>query len=90
MDTPSNCIFVCLKNHKGSIIIWIVIIVLKHFPLIAKFTCSKLDTNIKKNCMFKELEPQKWIVRVFFQTSFFSTKCAPFLLKIENDFNIDD
>jgi hypothetical protein len=26
----------------------------------------------------------------FFQTSFFSTKCAPFLLKIEKDFNIDD
>jgi hypothetical protein len=26
----------------------------------------------------------------FFQTSFISTKCAPFLLKIEEDFNIDD
>jgi hypothetical protein len=26
----------------------------------------------------------------FFQTSFFSTKCAPFLLTIEKDFNIDD
>jgi len=26
----------------------------------------------------------------FFQTFFFSTKCAPFLLKIGNDFNIDD
>jgi hypothetical protein len=39
--------------------------------------------------MFKALKP-----RVdnpcFFQTSFFFTKCAPFLLKIEEDFNIDD
>jgi hypothetical protein len=26
----------------------------------------------------------------FSQTSFFSTKCAPFFLKIEDDFNIDD
>jgi hypothetical protein len=26
----------------------------------------------------------------FFQMSFFSTKCAPFLLKIEEDFNIDN
>jgi hypothetical protein len=26
----------------------------------------------------------------FFQTSFFSTKSAPFLLKIEKNFNIDD
>jgi hypothetical protein len=27
---------------------------------------------------------------LFFQTSFFSTKCAPFILKIGEDFNIDD
>jgi hypothetical protein len=26
---------------------------LKYFPLIAKFTCSKLDTICLKNCMFK-------------------------------------
>ncbi len=26
----------------------------------------------------------------FFQTSFFPIKCAPLLLKIEEDFNIDD
>jgi hypothetical protein len=26
----------------------------------------------------------------FSQTSFFSTKCTPFLLKIGKDFNIDD
>ncbi len=26
----------------------------------------------------------------FFQMPFFSTKCAPFLLKVGEDFNIDD
>jgi len=30
---------------------------LKYFPLIAKFTCSKLDTICLKNCMFKTLKP---------------------------------
>ncbi len=39
--------------------------------------------------MFKAHKPQKWIVPVFFK-HFFSTKCAPFLLKIEENFNIDD
>ncbi len=29
-------------------------------------------------------------VLFFFQTSFFSTKCAPFFLKIKKDLNIDD
>jgi hypothetical protein len=27
---------------------------------------------------------------LFFPNLFFSTKCAPFLVKIEEDFNIDD
>ncbi len=44
MNTFLNCIFVCLKNHKGYIIIWIIIIFFEYFPLIAKFKCSKLDT----------------------------------------------
>jgi hypothetical protein len=40
--------------------------------------------------MFKALKLQAYTIFVFFQTSFFSTKFAPFLLKIEEDFNIDD
>jgi hypothetical protein len=28
--------------------------------------------------------------KIFFSNVFFSIKCAPFLLKIEEDFNIDD
>jgi len=39
--------------------------------------------------MFKTLKPQEWTIFNFFQTSFFSTKCAPFLLKLGKDFNID-
>jgi hypothetical protein len=38
--------FLCLKDQNRSKIIWIVINFLKHFPLIAKFTFSKLDTNL--------------------------------------------
>jgi hypothetical protein len=33
------------KDHKGTMIFWIVISFWEHFPLITKFTCSKLDTN---------------------------------------------
>jgi len=40
--------------------------------------------------MSKTLKPQKWIILVLFQMSFFKTKCTPFLLKIRKDFNIDD
>jgi hypothetical protein len=82
-----NYIFVCLKDHRGSIIVYIIIIFLEYFTLITKFTCSKLNTNQKKNCMFKTFKPWKWIVFIFLKRL---TKCAPFHLKIEKDFNIDD
>jgi hypothetical protein len=62
---------------------------LEYFPIIAKFTCSKLDTNEKKLACSKHSN-FKNEQSFFFQTSFLSTKCAPFLLKIEKDFNIDD
>jgi len=39
--------------------------------------------------LFKALKPQEWTV-LFFQMFFFPTKCAPFILKIREDFNIDD
>jgi hypothetical protein len=34
--------------------------------------------------MFKALKPQEWTIFIF------SSKCPPFLLKFEEDFNIDD
>jgi len=33
VDTPLNYTFVCLKDHKGSIIVWIVIIVFGIFSI---------------------------------------------------------
>jgi len=62
---------------------------LECFLLIANFTSSKFDTNQKCFCMFKALKPQEWIVLVFFSNMFFSTKYAPFLLKIGEEYNID-
>ncbi len=74
-------IFVCLKNHWWSLIVWIVIMFLEYFPLIAKNMCSKFNTNQKCFCMFKALKPQKWTFILFFKTFIFSTKCAPFFFK---------
>ncbi len=39
--------------------------------------------------MLKTFKPQKWTILVF-EKIFFFTKCAPFLLKFGEDFNIDD
>ncbi len=73
--------FVCLKDKKGSIIVWIIIIFLQYFPLIAKVTCSNLD--ITKECfyMFKTLKPRKDIH--FFQMSFFLPNVHHSLWKLE-------
>jgi hypothetical protein len=62
---------------------------LEYFLLIAKFTCSKLDTNqfffvCSKHSNFENGQ------FVFFSNVLFFTKCAPFLLKIGKDFNIND
>ncbi len=60
-----------------------------YFPLIAKFTFSKLDTK-KKNLYVENTQTLRVDNVCFFQIFFFSTKCTPFLLKIRVDFNIDD
>jgi hypothetical protein len=39
--------------------------------------------------MFKTFKPQEWIILVFFSNVLFYAKCAQFLLKIGEDFNID-
>ncbi len=46
----------------------------------SSFACLK-----HSNLLFKPLERI-----LFFQTSFFLIKCAPFLFKIGKDYNIDD
>jgi hypothetical protein len=42
VNTPYKCIFVYLKYHKGSIIVWIVIICSEHFPSIEKLHAQSL------------------------------------------------
>jgi hypothetical protein len=62
---------------------------LEYFSIIAKFTCSKLDTNQKCFYMFKTFRPQKWTIFVFFKHFFFYQMCT---IPFENwkGFNIDD
>jgi hypothetical protein len=59
------------KSQGKFIIIWIVIILLKYFPLITKFTCSKFDTNQKCFCRFKTFKLQEWTILIFFKHHFF-------------------
>ncbi len=40
--------------------------------------------------MFKTFKSQKLAIFIFSKCSFFTTKCAPFLLKIGEDSNIND
>jgi hypothetical protein len=62
---------------------------LEYFPLIVDFTCSKFETRKKMFLHVQSIQTLRVDYLYFFQTSFFSTKCAPFFLKIREDFNID-
>jgi hypothetical protein len=44
-DNAENYEFISLKNHKRSIINWIVNFFPFQVPLLIKFDCSKLDVN---------------------------------------------
>jgi hypothetical protein len=50
----------------------------------------KVLQKSKKFLYVQSIQTSKVDNPCFFQMSFFSTKCAPFLLKIGEDFNIDD
>jgi hypothetical protein len=82
VDIPWNCIFVRLKNHKGNIIIWIVIISFGIFSTNYKVYMFKVWHKLKFFCIFKAFKLREWTILVFSNVLFFSTKCAPFLLKI--------
>ncbi len=56
-----------LKHNKFGL----SLLLLEYFPLIAKFTCSKLDANQKYFCMLSLNLPQKWIVLLFLKNSYF-------------------
>ncbi len=65
-------------------------IFLEYFPLISNFICSRL-TQIKNIFACSKHSNLKNGQSLFFSTSsFIFTKCAPFLLKIGKDFNVDD
>ncbi len=84
MDTFKNCIFVCLKDHKWPIIIWIVIILFEIFSINYKVYILKVWHKSK---IFLHVQSTQ-ISRM--DSFLFSTKCAPLFLKIGKDFNIDD
>jgi hypothetical protein len=78
------CMFERSKVKQSSLNCWEKFVIF--FPLIAKFTSSKFDKNKKCFFMFKTLKPQEWTIIVFFKCPFFFNKCAPFHLKIGEDF----
>jgi hypothetical protein len=84
MDTFLSYIFICLKDHKWRIIIWIIIMFLKYFPWIAKLTCSKFDTNKKCFCTFKALKLWEWTIFVFFKCLFFPPNVHHFFWKLKS------
>ncbi len=56
---------------------------LEYFPLIVKFTCSKLDSNQKCFCMFKALKLWEWTILVFFKCLFFLSNVHHSFWKLE-------
>jgi len=67
--------FCMFERSQRSIIIHFFIF-FEYLSSIAKFTCSKLDTNHKCFCMSKTLKPQKWTFFVFFKHIFFYQMCT--------------
>ncbi len=85
-----NYIFVCLKNHKGRIIVWIILIFWGIFSINCKFYMFKTWHISKMFLHVQNTQTLKLDNPYFIETSFFPTKCAPFLLKIGDDFNSDN
>ncbi len=83
MDTFFNYIFVCLKDHKWNIIIWIIIIFLVIFSINCKVYILKVWHKLKMFLYVLNIQTSRVNNPWFFQTSFFSTKCASFLLRMK-------
>jgi hypothetical protein len=62
---------------------------LEYLSSITKLTCSKFNTN-QTFLHVQSTQTLRVDSPCFCQMSFFTTKCAPLLLKIGEDFNIDD
>jgi hypothetical protein len=87
MHTPQNYIFVCLKNHKGNIIVWIEVKKIGIFSINYKFYMLKAGPKIIISCL--KHSNLKSGQSLFFSNVPFSTKCALVFIKIGNDFNVD-
>jgi len=71
MNIFSNCIFVCLKDHKWSIIVWIIIISFGIFFIIFKVYMPKTWHKLKVFLHVKAFKLWKWTVLVFYKHFFF-------------------
>jgi len=71
------------KSFEWNIIIWIIIFFLEYFSSIAKFKCSKFDTNKKWFCMFKTVKLQEWTILIFFKHYFFFPNVHHFFWKLK-------
>jgi hypothetical protein len=79
-----------LKDYKRNIIVWTIINFFGIFSISYKFYMFKAWHISKMFLYVQSTQTLKMNKFYFFQMSFFSTKCAPFLLKIGEDFNIDN
>jgi hypothetical protein len=77
------------RSFEWTIIVWIIINFLEYFSAIAKFTCSKLNTNQKKIACLEHSNLKNG-QSLFFSNMINITKYTPFVLKIEKDFIIND
>ncbi len=79
----------CIFETQVEIMVCIIINVFGIFSINCKVYMFKVWHKQKMFLHVQSTQTLKMDYPYFFQTSFFSTKCAPFLLKVREDFNID-
>jgi hypothetical protein len=71
VDIPYNCIFICLKDHKENITVWIAIILLKIFFINCEVYMLKTWLKSKMFLHVQSTQTSKVHNFYFFQTSLF-------------------
>jgi hypothetical protein len=88
VDIPYNCIFICLKDHKGNIIVWIVIISFEIFFI--NYKVYMLKTWHKSN--FESGQSLFFFKRLFFvpnvHHSFWKLKRITLIIKKAKGFEL--
>ncbi len=90
MNIFLNYIFICLKDHKWSIIVWIVIMFFGIFFISCNIYIFKVWHKSIMLLHVQSIQTLRVNNLCFLFKCLFFTKCPPFLLKIKEDFNIDD